>query len=594
MLQQPRLLLNVTSQSCGAAGSLLAMSAVEIETSFTNDETGSSKASSSMDFRPCEAKREFAETPSANARPIVHRIWNSSQGIRFRTSPRDKIWRPSQDDKYQSGSIRLNTENLRHLSTPTKAKVSSSACQHTLNTKSHIVSTLVSSALPNIIPNIERSTNHRLNVIDDGLSAKRLEKEQLSRTRTAPYYWTQDAVKDVGSRLNVEKRACPISDSDVANTVYTRGHPEHESLQVALDETGGSLASRSSFVQAAECVGSAGKKPRNGHHGTELLPSQSTSYPPFLVPKTSTESHTKILTDTGTHCTLNTIALGGLNLQASRGLAYPSLPIPSSPPNIEPALPLPDFPTITYGRGKDSGIEKTSRPEAVDSDRRVDHTQVRTPLGFHIPKDKFQHALLADRSNRAAYWQYTLYQGPGGDKDLVKVHYCKNKIDSERVAQLFLDKDVVGFDIEWKPHASAADGIKKNVALIQVASEEHIALFHIARYPNAKSVDDFIAPALQRVMEFPDITKVGVAIKGDATRLKKFMSIEPRGLFELSHMYKLVKYYPNEVEKINKKLVTLAQQVHEHLQLPLWKGDVRSSDWSKELSSEQIRCMQAV
>ena len=213
-----------------------------------------------------------------------------------------------------------------------------------------------------------------------------------------------------------------------------------------------------------------------------------------------------------------------------------------------------------------------------------------TPLGYHIPKAKLQRAIAAAPSVMAAYWQYTLYQGPGGEKDKVKVHYCKSKDSTERIAQLFLHEEVIGFDIEWTMNATATDGVKKNVALIQIASEERIALFHIARYPGATDVDDFVAPTFKRIMESPNITKVGVSVKGDCTRLRKFMNIEARGIFELSHLHKLVKFSCGDIKKINKVLVSLAQQVKEHLQLPLWKGEVRSSDWSQDLNYQQIQC----
>ena len=172
------------------------------------------------------------------------------------------------------------------------------------------------------------------------------------------------------------------------------------------------------------------------------------------------------------------------------------------------------------------------------------------------------------------------------------MHYCKSKETTDRVARLFLDKEVVGFDIEWEPWASRKEGIRQNVALIQLASEEMIALFHIARYPRDDTIEDLVAPSLREVMESPNITKVGVAIKADCTRLRSFMKINAQALFELSHLYKLVKFSSGEIKKINKVGVTLAQQVEEHLQLPLWKGsDVRNSNWSEELNYEQIRCM---
>ena len=129
-----------------------------------------------------------------------------------------------------------------------------------------------------------------------------------------------------------------------------------------------------------------------------------------------------------------------------------------------------------------------------------------SPLGFHIPESKMRNAMLAEPTSTASYWHFTLYQGPGGNGDKVKVHYCKSKETTEKIAQLFLDKEIIGFDIEWQPNASAADGITRNVALIQIASEERVLLAHIARYPNAaisekeQRIEDFIAPSLKKIM----------------------------------------------------------------------------------------------
>ncbi|MCJ1247479.1 hypothetical protein MMC30_004693 [Trapelia coarctata] len=247
-----------------------------------------------------------------------------------------------------------------------------------------------------------------------------------------------------------------------------------------------------------------------------------------------------------------------------------------------------------------AGSTHNSQSQADVMDDELEHTEpgsecedqvadkhVIDSLLYQIPEAKLKEAMLSSRSTMAAYWRYSLYEHPTRGK--VKVHYCKSKETTERTAQLFLGKGVVGFDIEWKPQAQMTDGLKKNVSLIQLASEERIALFHIARYPKGETIDDFLAPTLKCIMEDPNISKVGVSVKSDCTRLRKFMGIESRGLFELSHLYKLIKLSPGSVKKIDKRLVSLAQQVEEHLQLPLWKGDVRSSDWSTNLNYQQMQ-----
>ena len=212
-----------------------------------------------------------------------------------------------------------------------------------------------------------------------------------------------------------------------------------------------------------------------------------------------------------------------------------------------------------------------------------------SPLGYHIPPAKLRDSMLSSRATRAAYWQYTLYQGRKGEK--VKVHYCKSMATTERIARLFLGQEVIGFDIEWKAQASAKDGIRKNVALVQLATEERIALFHVARFSNHDRLEDLVSPTLKRVMESPSITKVGVAVKGDCSRLRQYLGIESQGLLELSHLYKLVQFSTSDVKKINKMLVSLAKQVEDHLMLPMNKdNNVRASDWSMDLNYQQIYC----
>jgi len=176
-----------------------------------------------------------------------------------------------------------------------------------------------------------------------------------------------------------------------------------------------------------------------------------------------------------------------------------------------------------------------------------------------------------------------------GKEQKVKIHYCLSKHTMERVCQnYFMNEEVIGFDLEWASEASKAQGPRRNVSLIQLASPSRIALFHTAVF-NDKDIAE-LGPKFRHIMESPDILKTGVAIKGDATRLRNFFGIDSRGLMELSHLYRLVTYSPRgEYKMINRKLVTLALQVEEILHLPLYKGqDVRGSDWSKRLSMDQI------
>jgi hypothetical protein len=194
-----------------------------------------------------------------------------------------------------------------------------------------------------------------------------------------------------------------------------------------------------------------------------------------------------------------------------------------------------------------------------------------------------------DKDSPPQFWSHNLRKGPGG-KSII-VHYCKSLESTERVARHFLESDVLGFDIEWKAQTSSAGGIKNNLSLIQLANEERIALFHVALFRPGRTLDELVAPSLKKLLESSDITKVGVSIRADCTRVRRYLGIDVRGQLELSHLYKLVKYSQTDPQLINRRAVNLSHQVEEHLGLPMYKEDeVRCSDWSRTLDYHQVQC----
>jgi hypothetical protein len=237
--------------------------------------------------------------------------------------------------------------------------------------------------------------------------------------------------------------------------------------------------------------------------------------------------------------------------------------------------------------------DKEEVDEEVDEEADVEE---HVDLDFQIPEDTLRTAMLAPESTRASFWSPKMYRGAEGQS--LTTHYCRTKDVAERVAQHFLKEKVVGFDIEWRPFSSIYN-IKQNSSLIQLACEDRIALFHIALFLG-KTPEELMPPTLKTILESPDIYKVGVAVKGDFTRLQKFLNIEPQGIFELSRLHNVVEYHKVDAKKQqSNKLTGLAAQVLQHLQLPLYKGEqlaedpadtanVRSSDWSKPLNLQQI------
>lgn len=141
--------------------------------------------------------------------------------------------------------------------------------------------------------------------------------------------------------------------------------------------------------------------------------------------------------------------------------------------------------------------------------------------------------------------------------------------------------------MEWPWNDWKRSDLQNKVGLIQIASENKIGLFHIGLHPG-KTTEDIIAPTLRQLLEDPAVGKVGVNIlKADFARLRRFFGLNPRGAIESSHLHRLVKFGARKPELVSVKLVSLAHQVEDQLGLPLYKGDVRTSNWSKPLSKDQ-------
>lgn len=228
-----------------------------------------------------------------------------------------------------------------------------------------------------------------------------------------------------------------------------------------------------------------------------------------------------------------------------------------------------------------------------DATRSLDDETARWPLAYKLqPQAAEGLAAFGVASSKSTpkkrWWSHQLYRGPNNER--VKILYSKSKADSEELAQPFLKEKVVGFDMEWPwDDWRQPNRLQNKIGLIQVATEDRIALFHLGLHPG-KTTDDIIAPSLRKLIESPNIGKIGVGIcSADFARLSKYFELKPKAAVELSHLHRLVTFGGRKPELVSTKMTSLAQQVEQHLEHPLYKGDVRTSNWSKPLSQEQIK-----
>lgn len=230
---------------------------------------------------------------------------------------------------------------------------------------------------------------------------------------------------------------------------------------------------------------------------------------------------------------------------------------------------------------------KTSSNDTTDTENTMAESDEDFIPTYEISSNDKKNALIASRNSTASFWRYSLYKNAAGN--MPTRHYCTTFEQTEAQIAKFLGEKVVGFDLEWEKFKSrpGEDSAKRCVSLMQIAAEGKVALFHLAMFKGGDSPEELIPPSLRAFLEDPNIIKTGVNIGGDATRLRNCFGIEMQGNIELSHLYKLVTYGESNPEKVNRGLYALANQVKEVLHLPLAKGAVRTSSWSKRLNDQQ-------
>lgn len=235
----------------------------------------------------------------------------------------------------------------------------------------------------------------------------------------------------------------------------------------------------------------------------------------------------------------------------------------------------------------DNGLlfEEVEKEESTDSSAKDAGDDVRE-LKYRISSEDYRNAAVASPSTSAAFWSHKLYKNSEGRSPAI--HYCTSFDQAEAQARYFRDEPVLGFDLEWEMGAGPdRSNIKRSVSLIQIASEDRIALFQIALY-KGETAAELLPPSLRAILEARQIIKAGVNVAGDGTRLQKTLDVNVAGLFELSHLYNVVRYSENATSNVNKRLCRLADQVQNALLLPLKKDDVRVSAWSRKLRMDQL------
>lgn len=128
------------------------------------------------------------------------------------------------------------------------------------------------------------------------------------------------------------------------------------------------------------------------------------------------------------------------------------------------------------------------------------------------------------------------------------------------VAEALNAETIIGFDTETKP--SFRRGQSNNVALLQLSSHTTCYLIRLNHLGLPESI--------KRVLENPDILKIGVSIHDDFHNLHKISNVNPKGFVELQSYVKDYEIQDNSLSRIYG--ILFGQRISKGQRLTNWEA----------------------
>ncbi|KAF3912070.1 hypothetical protein ABW21_db0202547 [Orbilia brochopaga] len=215
----------------------------------------------------------------------------------------------------------------------------------------------------------------------------------------------------------------------------------------------------------------------------------------------------------------------------------------------------------------------------------TDETDEHVPLAFQVAEETVEEGAEVT-SKLFGVGNYVNAEGKSPE-----IYYVTDVDTMETVIKLFENEKVLGFDMEWhpwkvlRPPENDKD-IRLACSVLQVASADKVAIFQLAKYP--ATTKTWLSPTFKKILENPDILKTGVSVRFDLQRLATVINVSPAGALELGELHTwLLAAQDIELKAGEKPPQSLASLCQHHLGFPLYKGDVRTSNWSLALNADQ-------
>jgi len=158
------------------------------------------------------------------------------------------------------------------------------------------------------------------------------------------------------------------------------------------------------------------------------------------------------------------------------------------------------------------------------------------------------------------------------------INLIKSADQVNSVFEEIQNSTVLGFDTETRP--SFKKGRKNKVALLQLATDENAWLFRL----------DIVGlpTKILRILENPDIVKVGVAIRDDLIKIKEIQKFTPEGFIELADFVKKFDIQDNGLRKLAANILKI--KISKSQQLSNWEAQEYSPSQIQYAATDAWAC----
>lgn len=167
----------------------------------------------------------------------------------------------------------------------------------------------------------------------------------------------------------------------------------------------------------------------------------------------------------------------------------------------------------------------------------------------------------------------------GGFEGAIHLIYTEKR--AEEAAKRLLRHDILGFDTETKPVFKK--GQKQNpIALLQFSTERTAYLFRMN--------ETGMTPSLRKLIESPEILKIGQALKHELLTMRKELGVRGDGFVDLLHLSHVIRTEPKSIRGL--AALFLGIRVSKSMQVTNWERERLSEKQKRYAATDAWACLE--